>query len=134
VYKFGGEAKIRKLPTPQQKLLGTKNDPSQNGIGIKLVMDYPIRGTISPYLMAEHTLEVYHALHLDVCSRFLIKGTKVSDQGIYIVVHLNRWKRKMVDQKQKTADMFRHQVEVPSRELTRGLAGFVINVIIASST
>jgi hypothetical protein len=35
--------------------------------------------------MAEHTLEVYHALHLDVCSRFLIKGTKVSDQGIYIV-------------------------------------------------
>jgi hypothetical protein len=50
-------------------------------------------------------LEVYHALHLDVCSRFLIKGTKVSDQGIYIVVHLNRWKRKMVDQKQKTADI-----------------------------
>lgn len=48
VYKFGGEAKIRKLPTPQQKILGTKNDPSQNGIGKKLVMDYPIRGTISP--------------------------------------------------------------------------------------
>ncbi|XP_052058492.1 uncharacterized protein LOC127698847 isoform X2 [Mytilus californianus] len=51
VYKFGGEAKIRKLPTPLKHKspdIPAKNELSQNAIGKRVMMDYPIRGTISP--------------------------------------------------------------------------------------
>ena len=51
VYKFGSEAKIRKLPTPlkhKSSDIPAKNEPSQNAIGKRVMMDYPIRGTISP--------------------------------------------------------------------------------------
>ncbi|XP_071162087.1 kinesin-like protein KIF26A isoform X1 [Mytilus edulis] len=51
VYKFGSEAKIRKLPTPLKNKspdIPAKNELSQNAIGKRVMMDYPIRGTISP--------------------------------------------------------------------------------------
>lgn len=52
VYKSIGQARIRKLPTPQIPIrshnTAAKNEMSQNVIGNHGMMDYPIRGTISP--------------------------------------------------------------------------------------